>query len=160
LMTELRVNKGYTYGVRSSFNGGEDRGTFGVNSSVRSNVTLESLVIIRDIVNNYGPKFTDENLATMKEALLRGQALKSETLSDKLNMVSEISAYGYDNDYRARNAKRINAMTLADFKTLADDYLRADAMSYLVVGDAKTQFGRLKDLGYGEPVLLNPNVKD
>jgi len=159
LMTELRVNKGYTYGVRSSFNGGEERGTFSVGSSVRSNVTLESLVLIRDIVKNYGPGFTDEDLATMKEALLRGQALKNETLSDKLNMVSEIGAYGYDNDYRTQNAKRIDAMTLADFKRLADNYLRPDAMFYLVVGDAKTQFGRLKDLGYGEPVLLNPNVE-
>lgn len=160
LMTELRVNKGYTYGVRSSFNGGADRGTFGVRSSVRSNVTLESLIIIRDIVNNYGPKFTDENLATMKEALLRGQALKNETLSDKLNMVSEISSYGYSDDYRTQNAKRINAMTLADFKALADTYLRPDAMFYLVVGDAQTQLGRLKDLGYGEPVLLNPDASD
>ena len=158
LMTELRVNKGYTYGVRSSFNGSADRGTFGVRSSVRSNVTLESLTIIRDIVNNYGPKFTDENLATMKEALLRGQALKNETLSDKLNMVSEISSYGYSDDYRTQNAKRINALTLADFKALADNYLRPDAMFYLVVGDAQTQFGRLKDLGYGEPVLLNPDA--
>ena len=71
-------------------------------------------------------------------------------------MVSEISSYGYANDYRASNAKRINAMTLEDFKSLADNYMRPDAMFYLVVGDAQTQLGRLKDLGYGEPVLLNP----
>lgn len=159
LMTELRVNKGYTYGIRSSFNGGEDRGTFSVRSSVRSNVTLESLTLVRDIVNNYGPGFSEVDLATMKEALLRGQALKSETLNDKLGMVSEISSYGYANDYRASNAKRINAMTLEDFKSLADNYMRPDAMFYLVVGDAETQLGRLKDLGYGEPVLLNPDVE-
>ncbi|MCF6220709.1 MAG: insulinase family protein [Robiginitomaculum sp.] len=159
LMTELRVNKGYTYGIRSSFSGGVDRGVFAVGSSVRTNVTLESLELIRDIVKNYGPNFTDEDLATMKQALLRGQALKSETLSDKLNMVSEISAYGYEDDYRAKTAKRIEAMTLAEFKSLADKYLRPDAMFYLVVGDAKTQFGRLKDLGYGEAVLLNPDVE-
>ncbi len=160
LMTELRVNKGYTYGVRSSFNGGEERGTFAVRSSVRSNVTLESFVLIRDIVKNYGPGFSDEDLETMKEALLRGQALKNETLSDKLGMVSEISSFGFANDYRTQNAKRIDAMTLADFKSLADNYLRPDAMFYLVVGDAKTQLGRLKDLGYGEPVLLNADAKD
>jgi len=160
LMTELRVNKGYTYGVRSSFNGSADRGIFGVSSSVRSNVTLESLTLIRDIVKNYGPGFSDEDLATMKEALLRGQALKNETLSDKLRMVSEISSYGYSDDYRTQNANRINAMTLTDFKSLADKYLRPDAMFYLVVGDAETQLGRLKDLGYGEPVLLNPDATD
>ena len=156
LMTELRVNKGYTYGIRSFFNGGEERGIFGIGSSVRSNVTLESLTLIRDIVKDYGSNFDEEDLSTMKSALLRGQALKNETLSDKLRMVGEISSYGYANDYRTQNAKSIEAMTLAQFKSLADNYLRPDAMFYLVVGDAQTQLGRLKDLGYGEPVLLNP----
>ena len=156
LMTELRLNKGYTYGIRSGFSGGEDRGVFGISSSVRSNVTLESLTIIRDIVTNYGPEFTQEELTTMKGALLRGQALKNETLSDKLRMVSDLSAYGYANDYRAQNAKRISAMTLPEFKALADKYMRPGEMFYLVVGDADTQAGRLDALGYGEAVILKP----
>ncbi len=155
LMTELRVNKGYTYGIGSSFNGGVERGTFGVYSSVRTNVTLESLQLIRKILSNYGPSFTQEDLDTMKEALLRGQALNNETLDDKLNMVSEISAYGYSNNYLAQNTKAINAMTLEDFKRLANEYIRPEAMHYLVVGDAKTQRSRLKSLGFGDPVMLN-----
>ena len=159
LNTELRVNKGYTYGIRSSFNGGADRGLFAISSSVRSNVTLESLSLIRDIVKNYGSEFTAEDLSTTKEALLRGQALKNETLSDKLSMLGEISTYGYDSNYRAQNAKRIEAMSLEDFKSIADKYLRPDAMFYLVVGDAETQFDRLTELGYGEPVLLNPHAQ-
>ena len=159
LMTELRLNKGYTYGIRSGFSGGEDRGLFGISSSVRSNVTLESLTIIRDIVTNYGPEFTGEELTTMKGALLRGQALKNETLSDKLRMVSDLSAYGYADDYRAQNAKRIGAMTLPEFKALADKYMRPGEMFYLVVGDAKTQAGRLDALGFGEAVVLNPEEK-
>ena len=156
LMTELRLNKGYTYGIGSGFNGSVERGTFNVNTSVRTNVTLESLILIRDIVNNYGPDFSQEDLDAMKGALLRGQALKNETLSDKLRMVSEISAYGYPNDYLAQNAQAINAMTLVDFKRLANAYLRPDAMNYVVVGDAKTQSERLKALGFGDPVMLNP----
>ncbi len=156
LMTELRLNRGYTYGIGSGFNGGMERGTFGVNSSVRTNVTLESLQLIRDIVSNYGPDFSQDDLDSMKGALLRGQALKNETLSDKLRMVSEISAYGYPNDYLAINAKAIDAMTLGDFKRLANTYLRPDAMNYVVVGDAETQSGRLKALGFGDPVMLNP----
>ena len=156
LMTELRVNKGYTYGIGSGFNVGADRGLFSVRSSVRSNVTLESLTLIKDIINDYGPSFTAEELETMKGALLRGQALKNETLSDKLSMVADMSAYGYPADFKAQNAKRINAMTLPEFKALADKYMQADAMFYLVVGDAKTQAGRLKELGYGDSIILNP----
>ena len=155
LNSTLRVEKGYTYGIRSGFNGDIDRGTFNVRSSVRTNVTKESIELIRDIVGNYGPDFTQEELDIMKGALLKGQALKNETLSDKLRMLGEISAYNYPADYRAQNAKAIEAMTLQDFKSLAEKYLRPDAMNYLVVGDATSQMDGLKSLGFGDPVLLN-----
>lgn len=156
LNSELRVNKGYTYGIRSGFNGSKDRGSFGIRSSVRSNVTNESLVLIRDIVGNYGPDFTDDDLAIMKGALLRGQALETETLAAKLSMLGEISSYGYPNDYKAKNAELIDALTLTEFKALAAKYLTPDAMNYLVVGDAATQADGLKALGYGDPKRLNP----
>lgn len=157
LMTELRVNKGYTYGIRSGFSGSADRGTFSVRSSVRTNVTKESIEIIRDIIKRYGPEFTQEDLDVMKAALLRGQALKNETLSDKLGTIQDISGYGYPANYSELNAERISKMTLADFKTLAATYLRPDAMNYVVVGDAKTQASRLEDLGLGTPIRLNPD---
>ncbi len=154
LNTSLRVDKGYTYGIRSGFNGSKDIGQFQVGSSVRTNVTKESIALISDILSNYGPDFTQDELTTMKGALLRGQALKSETNADKLGMLSSISAYGYASDYRAQNAKAINAMTIEDFKALAAKYIRPDAMNYLVVGDAATQLKRLEEMGEWKVVLL------
>ena len=157
LNTTLRVDKGYTYGIRSGFAGGKDDGRFRISSSVRSNVTKESVELIRDIVSAYGPNFTQEDLAALKEALLRGQALKNETLSDKLGLIGEMSEFGYSADYKEKNAKRIAALTLDDVKRIASDYLRMDAMNYVIVGDAKTQKPRLGDLGFGDAVLLNKN---
>jgi zinc protease len=157
LNTSLRVDKGYTYGIRSGFSGAKDDGTFRITSSVRSNVTKESLELISDIVSRYGPEFTQNDLKVMKEALLRGQALKNETLSDKLSIISQMSEYGYSSDFKNLNAKRIEAMTLEDVKRLTADYMRIDAMNMIVVGDAKTQAGRLSALGYGEPIFLNTN---
>jgi len=154
LMTELRVNKGYTYGIGSRFSGAKDRGNFTIGSSVRSNVSLESLEMIRDIVANFGPGFTEDDLQVLKGAVLRGQALKNETLSAKLGVVQKISYFGYPDDFQARNAERVEAMTLERFQQVASEYLRADAMQYIVVGDAETQAGRLSELGFGEPVPL------
>ena len=155
LNNTLRVEKGYTYGIRSGFAGGKDEGSFRISSSVRSNVTKESLALINDIVSRYGPEFTDEDLSVMKDALLRGQALKTETLSDKLNLIGQMSEYGFDADFKAQNAERISAMSLEDVKRLTKKYLRTDAMNYVVVGDAETQAARLGDLGFGAPVILN-----
>ena len=159
LNTELRVNKGYTYGIGSGFAGSIDRGTFTIGSSVRSNVTLESLELIKDIVGNYGPTFTEEDLTIMKGALLRGQALANETLGAKLGVLTQISAFGYPDNFQALNAARIDAMSLEDFKRIAGDYLRPDAMSWIVVGDAATQAERLKALGFGDPIMLEPQER-
>jgi len=156
LNTELRINKGYTYGIRSSFSGQKDRGTFGISSSVRSNVTLESLELIKAIVTDYGPGFSGQDLTVLKGAVIRGQALKNETLSAKLRMVQNISTYGYPADYQARNARRVEKLTLEELKQLATTYLRPDAMQYIIVGDATTQAERLGELGFGDPVMLDP----
>ena len=147
LMTELRVNKGYTYGARSRFSAGQDDGNFAIATSVRSNVTKESLELIRDILAGYGPDFTEEELATLKDARVRGQALGSETLGDKLSYLGDVSAYGLPADYRARNADAVRAMTLDDFRDIAARYIDPDRMAYLVVGDAETQLARVKELG-------------
>jgi len=154
LMTELRVNKGYTYGIGSGFSGEKDRGTFAIGSSVRANVTLESLQLIREIVANYGPGFTGEDLEILKAAVLRGQALENETLGAKLNVLKEISAFGYPDDFQAVNARRVEEMTLEQFQQLAGEYLRPEAMQYIVVGDAATQAALLSELGFGDPVML------
>ncbi|MBT8472406.1 MAG: insulinase family protein, partial [Marinicaulis sp.] len=154
LMTELRVNKGYTYSIRSGFSSAQDRGIYSVRTSVRSNVTKESMETIRDIMRNYGQNFTEEDLAIMKSARLRNQALQTETLSEKLGVLSSIADYGYPNDFLAQNANRIEAMTLDEFKRLAEKYIRPDAMDWIVVGDAETQAARLSELGYGAPVML------
>ena len=147
LNTQLRVEKGYTYGIRSGFDGNRENGTFAVSSSVRSNVTKESLELIRNILETHGPETTQADLQELKDALLRGQALKTETLNDKLGMLGEIDAYGFAPDYRAQNAKAIAAMTLEDFKRIATENIKPDAMQYLVVGDAETQLEPVKSLG-------------
>jgi zinc protease len=160
LNTELRVNKGYTYGIRSSFAAIKDRGTFTVRTSVRSNVTYESAKLIRDILAEYGSSFTAEDLQTMKNAIIKGQALKSETLSAKLNIVGQISDYGFSDDYRLQNAAEIEAMTLNDIAQLSKKYLTPDAMHLVITGDAKTQLESLNQLGFGEPVLLNKTTTE
>ncbi|MCG6887061.1 MAG: insulinase family protein, partial [Proteobacteria bacterium] len=96
----------------------------------------------------------EEDLDLLKSAVLRGQALKNETLSAKLGVLRNISTYGYPDNYQAINAQRVEEMTLEQFKELADEYLRPDAMQYVIVGDAASQAGFLSELGFGEPIML------
>ena len=154
LMTELRVNKGYTYGVGSGVIADDEAGSFVIRTSVRTNATKESLEIIDDILGEHGRNMTDAELAELKDSLMRGQALETETLNDKLQLVQRISRDAQPTNFAAQNMSLVQDMTLEDVADLANAHFRPDAMRVIVVGDAASQRARLDDLGY-EIVDLN-----
>ncbi len=154
LTQELRETKGYTYGIASAFQGSRSTGAFGIQSSVRSNVTLESLQLIKSIVGDYGKTFTDADLETTKSFLIKSNARAFETAGEKLEMIDDISSYGWKYSYVKDREAIVRAMTVAQIRELSTKYLDMNQMTILVVGDAKTQLPRLKELGFGEPILL------
>lgn len=154
LTQELRESKGYTYGVGSSFSGGSRYGEFLIASGVRSNVTLEAAALIKDILENYGPTFTEEDLDVTKSFLLKSKARAFETLGAKLGMLENIADYGFPYDYVQKQDEIVEAMTVTRIQEIAEDYIRPDAMNWVIVGDAETQAPRLEALGYGAPVMI------
>ena len=160
LTQQLREGKGYTYGINSSFNGSVNKGPFTVSSGVRSNVTFESVSLIKEILSQYGKNFTENDLEVTKGYLIKSNARAFETLSSKLQMLYEISNYNYADDYAKQQEKIVKNSTIDAIKKLSEKYLNADKMIYLVVGDAETQLIKLEQIGFGSPILLNkPKVK-
>ncbi len=155
LTQELREGKGYTYGINSNFSGTKSPGAFTISSGVRTNVTLESAQLIKEILENYPEKYSENDLATTKSFLVKSNARAFETAFAKLGMLENISKYGWKYDYAKGREQIVKAMTVEQIKDLSSKYLDANKMIFLVVGDAKTQLPRLKELGFGEPILIN-----
>lgn len=155
LTQELREGKGYTYGVRSGFTGSSIEGTFMISSGVRSNVTYESTALIKEILENYGKNFNENDLEITKGYMLKSGARAFETLNSKLSMLSNISNYNYPVDFAKQREATVKALTVEEVKALAEKYIRPDRMIYVIVGDAATQLVKLDQLGLGKPVLLN-----
>lgn len=155
LTQQLREGKGYTYGIGSGFSGTKSPGSFTIASGVRTNVTLESAQLVKEILENYGKNYSEQDLATTKGFLIKSNARAFETAGAKLNMLENISKYGFKNDYVKGREEIVMAMTVKQIKDLSAKYLDANKMIWLVVGDAKTQLPRLKELGFGDPVLIN-----
>ena len=155
LTQELREGKGYTYGIRSGFSGTKAKGTFTISSGVRSNVTLESAQAVKKILEEYPTTFSDKDLETTKSFLIKSNARAFETAGAKLRMLSNISNYGLKADYVNNREHIVNTMTKERITSLANTYINPDKMIWLVVGDAATQLDRMKELGYGTPILLN-----
>ncbi len=155
LTQELREGKGYTYGIGSGFSGTNIPGNFGIFSNVRSNITLEALSLIKDILKQYPETFTDKDLVTTKGFLLKSNARAFETINAKLGIIENIGDYNWPNDYVKQRERIVRNMSIDEIKNLATKYVNPDKMIYLIIGDAATQLDRLKDLGYGDPILLN-----
>jgi len=155
LTQHLREGKGYTYGIGSGFSGSTIKGAFGIFSGVRSNVTYESASLVKEILNNYGENYNENDLEVTKGYMIKSNARAFETLRSKLSMLTNISNYGYADDYAKQREDIVKAMTVEDIKALAEKYLNPDKMIYLVVGDAETQMDKLEGLGFGKPELLN-----
>ncbi len=155
LTQQLREGKGYTYGIGSGFSGTKSPGAFSISSGVRTNVTLESSQLIKEILQNYGKNYSANDLETTKGFLIKSNARAFETSFAKLGMLENISKYGFKYDYVKEREQIVKAMTVEQIKDLSAKYLNSDKMIWLIVGDAKTQLPRMKELGFGDPVLLN-----
>lgn len=157
---ELREGKGYTYGIGSGFSGSNIAGPFTISSGVRTNVTYESAALVKEILENYPTTFSDKDLETTKSFLLKSNARRFETLGAKLNMLDNISDYGWEADYVKDREQIVKDITKEDIAKLARKYADPSQMIWLVVGDAKTQMDRLEQLGFGEPILINNRFKE
>ena len=151
----LREEKGYTYGARTGFSGSKIPGTFSASSSVRTNTTAESVSIFKEEIEKYKEGISDEDLQFTKNALIKSNARRFESQYALLGMLQDISNYDMSKSYIADEEKIVREMTLERHKELANKYLDAKKMGYLVVGDAATQFEKLKELGFDEVILMD-----
>ena len=156
LTQQLREGKGYTYGINSGFSGTNAAGPFTIGSSVRTNVTLESAELVKRILEDYPKNFTEKDLETTRSFLIKSNARAFETAGAKLNMLENISKYGWKYDYVKDREQVVNNMTVEQIRMLAKKYLDPNKMIWFIAGDAKTQLPRLQKLGFGEPVLIQP----
>lgn len=155
LFKELRLEKGYTYGAYSGFSRRMNGTPFTASSSVRSNVTRESVDLFKDILDNYGNNFSEEDMNNTRTSILRSNTQSFETLGSLLGILQNISTYNLPTDYIKRNEEELKSMTVEEARETIKQYMDPDKLLYVVVGDGKTQLNRLNNTGLGTPIVVN-----
>ncbi len=156
----LREDKGYTYGARSSFDYRRGAGPFTASAGVFTNVTKESVAeFMKELRGIRGEiPVTDKELTYFKQSLIRGFPRSFETPDQIANRLTDVALYGLPDDYFNHYTARINAVTRADIERVATRYLDPGRMAILVVGDRKTiepGLRSLTDIG-ATVTLLDP----
>ncbi|MCX6320681.1 MAG: pitrilysin family protein [Bacteroidia bacterium] len=150
----LREEKGFTYGARSSFSGAKNYGAFIASSMVRTNSTLESVTIFKTEMEKYRKNVPQEYIDFTKSSLLKGNALRFETLNSLLGMLNTMTSYNLPADYIKQEEAFVKGLTVEKQLELVNKYIDPSKMYYVVVGDAKTQLKELEKVGLGKPILV------
>lgn len=151
----LREQKGYTYGARSSFDGGEEVGDFVASSSVRSDVTAKAVAeFIKEISTYQQQGMTDAELAFMRNSVSQSQALDYETPYQKAGFMRMIQRYQLSQDFTTAQDKIIKTVTKDELNALAASQLDLQQMIILVVGDKAKIAAELEQLGYPIETLV------
>jgi zinc protease len=146
LNLNLREDKGYTYGIRSGFQGGKYNGVFTISSSVKRPATVLSLFEVTKEFKNYQENgITDKELEFTKNSLLNEEALRYEAPFQKANYLSNIIKYSLPKDYTTQQNQILKSMTKADVNAQIKKYFDLNKMTTVIVGDKNYIEAKLND---------------
>lgn len=136
LNLNLREDKGYTYGIRSGFNGGKYTGTFQISSSVKRSATALSLFeIIKEFKKYEANGITDAELEFTKNSLLNQEALKYEDPAQKASFLANIARYNLDKDFTVKQNQILKNITKDEVNQQIKKYFDSNKLTTIVVGD-------------------------
>lgn len=162
----LREKNAYTYGARSYFAMRHGAGPFLAGGSVHAAKTvpaIKEVFVELEGLRRDGP--TEDELALAKESIRLAMPGRFETAGDVASAIADLVVYDLPLDEFDKKLARIEAVTAADVKRVAVEYLDAAAMTVVVVGDKASLAPQLDSLGmgpfeerdaYGNPVTAKP----
>ena len=136
LFLNLREDKGYTYGAYSFFQGDKNTGLFGIQTSVKTEVTDSALTEVFNILDDYTNKgLTEDELLSTKNSYLNSASLKYETPNQKLGFLNRILTYNLDGTYIDKQADILNSISLNEINSLASTKIKTSEMAIVIVGN-------------------------
>ena len=152
LNLNLREDKGFTYGVHSSFDARRGRGPFTIQAAVDVASTADAIrEIVREIreIRSTRPA-TKEELGLARSALTRGFARSYETAAQVARAAMRLALFDLPDDEYTTFVPRINRVDIEDVTRVDSDYLDDEILIAVIVGPP-TISESLGDLGFGSP---------
>ncbi|MBI5363915.1 MAG: insulinase family protein [Planctomycetes bacterium] len=151
----LREDKGYTYGARSSVEAALERGAFTASAPVKTDVTKESVVELMKELAGIAKGLTESELHFVKDAVTQAAATQYESTRALLDYVENVSRLGWPDDYQARRLAEFARFTPEITAATARTWIHPEQSVILVVGDKARILKGLSELPYGAPIELD-----
>lgn len=135
LNMNLREDKGYTYGARSSVGDSRYASRFRASASVRNAVTDSAVVeFMKEIDRIRNEKVDADKLEDTKKKFAGSFVMRLEQPSTVANYALNIETEGLDKDFYETYLEKINAVTQDDVQRVAQKYLKDDQMQIVIAG--------------------------
>jgi zinc protease len=134
----VREDKGYTYGARSSMNPDQYIAMFSAGGSFGTHVTDSAIhEIIYEINRMRTENITEEELKLVKATLSGNFARSLESPQTVANFALNLVRYGLSPDFYQNYLKNLELVTAEDVRKAALKYLRPSQMNITVVGNGR-----------------------
>ncbi len=137
LNANIREEKGYSYGVSSSFAYGKGPGAFRTGGDIVGDKTDAAFVeFMKELRGILGDRpVTDEELKTAKDSLIQRLPGTFASVTAINGALTSLWRQGLPDDYYQQYSKAVAAVTKADVLGVAKKYIDIDRLAIVVVGD-------------------------
>jgi len=148
LSSNVREDKGYTYGISSRFGRPNDTSTFRVLSDVdQAHAGDASREILQELETLRTEPMSDDELAATKGLLIGNFALSIEDPGDFASQLSTRYLTGVPIDELNTYLQKLSEITPEEVQTAAAKYIDTEHPIIVVVGDAKVVKPQLEEIG-------------
>ncbi|RFZ94065.1 insulinase family protein [Mucilaginibacter conchicola] len=135
LMSNIREDKGYTYGIGSGMASFKNAGSFFIASEVGADVCKAALTEVEKEINQLkADLIPDEELSLVRNFMLGSLLGSLENVMSHADKFKNIYFSGLGYDYYERYAETVKNITAQDLKALANKYYDFDNFYKVVVG--------------------------
>lgn len=155
LNTVLREQKGFTYGVSSSLDGGRRVGLLGVGASVQSTATAEAVGDILSILEQARNSLQPDEVAVAVRAATDSAAMGFERAEAVVGRVEMLISQRLPLDHVDLNLARIRAVTADEANAAYDVVVHPQGSTVVIAGDATALTESLRSLGHAPVEVLS-----
>lgn len=152
----LREEKGYTYGVHSSIDARQHSSVLTVSSHVGSEIVDSAISeIVREMERLRTEPITDDELETTRKYMIGNFALRTETPTQVVSLLSTLELYHLPKDYHARYLSELSSMTKD--RLFEVQQRRFDVKGLVIAASGNVEHLRGKLSGFGNVSVVHTN---
>ncbi|MBP1636170.1 MAG: peptidase domain protein [Acidobacteria bacterium] len=155
LNQNLREEHGYTYGAGSAFDMRLAAGPFLARAGVQTEVTADALREFFKELNGVLEPVPEDELSRAKNFVALSFPGEFETTRDIAAKLEAMAVYRLPADYFSTYVDRIQAVSAADVRRVAQKYITPGRFTVVVVGDRKTIEAPVRALKLGPVTVMS-----